>query len=731
LHDAKDPASINSNIVIAVYQDKQGLLWAGTDSGLNVFNKSTNTFTRFEYNAKNKKSIIQGQVVSIYEDCQGLFWIATATGLNLMNRKTGTFKHYTHSPSDSSSIGSNSVYKIAEDRDGNLWIGTWQGGGLNLFNRGTGTFKHYLHGTNINNIYQNTDGVIWLATQNGLYRYDSTADKFSVYHDPASEIGSASIIGITEDAKKNLWLGSHSAIISLDLQKHQTAVFGRKYDVVPNSVYDLIPYKTSNGELLFGDATGYYELNPQTINANALAPQLQITDFKIADVSLQPGQSPLTAPLDKLEKIKLRYKQKNFSIDFAGINYSSIDENRHIFMLEGYDNKWRKAGAEKTASYYNVPPGDYVFKVEAASSDGIWTERDITIIITPPWWATWWAYLLYAILTATAIWGIVYYRSRHLIKERQQLWREVKIRTEQVVKQKEQIAIQRDDLEKTLQELKATQAQLIQREKMASLGELTAGLAHEIQNPLNFVNNFSEVNAELIEELQIELQNGNLEEALFIVKDIKDNLQKVASHGRRAEGIIKGMLYHSRFGTGVSEPTNINSLIAENIELSYQALRAKDKSATGFTARYKTTFDESIDKINVVPQDIGRVLLNLFNNAFYAVNEKTKSSPLTPERGTGKLQNVYEPLVTVTTKLFPPSEGKREAVEIRISDNGTGIPQSIVDKIFQPFFTTKKTGEGTGLGLSLSYDIIKAHGGEIKVETKEDEGSEFTIHLPV
>jgi ligand-binding sensor domain-containing protein/signal transduction histidine kinase len=710
LHDAKDPASINSNIVISVYQDKQGLLWAGTDSGLNVFNRSTNSFTRFEHDAKDANSITQGQVLSIYEDCEGLFWIATATGLNLMDRKTGRFKHYTHSPSDSGSIGSSTIYKIAEDKAGDLWIGTWRGGGVNLFDRKKGDFKHYLRGINVNDIFQNTDGVIWLATQNGLYRYDSSVDNFFVYDDPASEIGSANIIGITEDAKKNLWLGSHSAIIRLDLQKNQTAVFGRKYDVIPNSVYDLIPYKTSTGELLFGDATGYYELNPQTINAHALAPQLQITDFKIDDVSLKPGESPLTEPLDKLQKITLRYKQKNFSIDFSAINYSSIDENRHVYMLQNYDDKWRKAGAEKTASYYNVPPGDYVFKVKASNSDGVWAEKDLAIIITPPWWFTWWAYLLYAILTAAIIWGIVYFRSRRLIKEKQQLAYEVKIRTEQVVKQNEEISMQRDNLEKALQELQRTQAQLIQREKMASLGELSAGLAHEIQNPLNFVNNFSELNTELIEELQHELQSGDTEEAQAIVKDMRENLQKVTYHGKRAEGIIKGMLYHSRFGTGISEPTNINSLITEYIGLSYQGLRTKDKS---FTAKYTTVFDESIGKINVVPQDIGRMLLNLFNNAFYAMNEKRKT-----------VGDSYNPLVTVETKKL------NDKIEIRVSDNGTGVPKNIIDKIFQPFFTTKQTGEGTGLGLSLSYDIIKAHGGEIKVETQEGEYATFIILLP-
>jgi signal transduction histidine kinase len=305
--------------------------------------------------------------------------------------------------------------------------------------------------------------------------------------------------------------------------------------------------------------------------------------------------------------------------------------------------------------------------------------------------------------------------------ERAQLIEQQKITLEKTVEERTA------ELKQSLQELKSTQAQLIQSEKMASLGELTAGIAHEIQNPLNFVNNFSEVNKEMIVELKEEIDKGNYNEAKLIAGDIEDNSEKINLHGKRADSIVKGMLQHSRASAGHKEPTDINKLADEYLRLSYHGFRAKDKS---FNAEFKTDFDETIGKINVVPQDIGRVLLNLYNNAFYAVNEKKKSGPLTPEGGTGKLQNDYMPLVTVRTKLIPPLEGKREAVEVKVSDNGDGIPQNIVDKIFQPFFTTKPTGQGTGLGLSLAYDIIKAHGGEIKVETKEGERTTFIIQLP-
>jgi signal transduction histidine kinase len=264
--------------------------------------------------------------------------------------------------------------------------------------------------------------------------------------------------------------------------------------------------------------------------------------------------------------------------------------------------------------------------------------------------------------------------------------------------------------QKAYAELKATQSLLVQQEKMASLGELTAGISHEIQNPLNFINNFSEVNTELLIEIKAEINKGNIEGVKSIANDIEENEQKINHHGKRADAIVKGMLQHSRSSTGKKELTDINALADEYLRLSYHGLRAKDKS---FKTTMQTHFDKSIGKINIVPQDIGRVLLNLFSNAFFATTEKRK------QQG-----EEYEPIISVSTKKIG---GK---VEIRVKDNGIGIPQKVIDRIFQPFFTTKPSGQGTGLGLSLSYDIIKAHGGDISVKTKEGEFSEFFILLP-
>ena len=306
-----------------------------------------------------------------------------------------------------------------------------------------------------------------------------------------------------------------------------------------------------------------------------------------------------------------------------------------------------------------------------------------------------------ALFSLLIILGLIIRNRKHLTRAFQNLQHKNEIIEKQKIK-----------AEETLVKLKATQSQLIQSEKMASLGELTAGIAHEIQNPLNFVNNFSEVSNELIDEMKEELAKGNYQDAKEIADDFKLNLEKINHHGKRADAIVKGMLQHSRNSSSAAkEPTDINKLADEYLRLAYHGLRAKDKS---FNATMKTDFDKTIGNINIIPQDIGRVILNLITNAFYAADEKKKSGI-----------EGYEPTVSVSTKKVS------NKVLISVKDNGNGIPPKVLDKIFQPFFTTKPTGQGTGLGLSLAYDIVKAHGGEIKVESRDGEGSKFIITLPL
>ncbi|NNJ89650.1 MAG: two-component sensor histidine kinase [Eudoraea sp.] len=359
-------------------------------------------------------------------------------------------------------------------------------------------------------------------------------------------------------------------------------------------------------------------------------------------------------------------------------------------------------------NYRDLPPGSYSFKVASKGFNDVWGEpSSFNFTILPPWWQSWWAYGIYFIILAFLGYRFHLYQKGRTLKK-----------AEEVAQQKE--LAQAKEIKKAYAELKATQTQLIQAEKMASLGELTAGIAHEIQNPLNFVNNFSEVNRELIEELKEERakskkeRDEQLQEELLT--DIDQNLEKISHHGKRADSIVKGMLQHSRASSGEKEPTDINILADEYLRLAYHGLRAKDKS---FNATMETNFDQKIGKIAIIPQDMGRVILNLITNAFHAVQERKKQG-----------KEGYEPTVSVVTKKLSTSSGAG-GIEIEVKDNGNGIPKKIIQRIFEPFFTTKPSGRGTGLGLSMSYEIVtKGHGGTLKVNSKEGEGTTFTIILP-
>jgi signal transduction histidine kinase len=415
---------------------------------------------------------------------------------------------------------------------------------------------------------------------------------------------------------------------------------------------------------------------------------------------IRPGPgSILAASLKDTKEISFRHDQNVFSFSFNAIDYSPDESKHYYYKLENYDKEWQQVNPNNQLYYFNIPPGQYKLRLHSINTMyGKSVEKMLLINILPPWWKSWWAYLFYAIGTILLILSIHRFLRARVIKQERE-----RNRAHELAQAKE--------IEKAYHQLKNTQAQLIQSEKMASLGELTAGIAHEIQNPLNFINNFAEVNAELIDELNEGVERRAYDDLPGIARNIRDNEQKIIFHGKRADAIVKGMLQHSRSSSGVKEPTDINALADEYLRLAYHGLRAKDKS---FNATMKTDFDENIGLVNIIPQDIGRVMLNLITNAFYVVNQKKKQEAIG-----------FEPTVSVITKKHGDN------IMVSVKDNGNGIPKEVMDKIFQPFFTTKPTGQGTGLGLSLSYDIVKAHGGQLSVETKEGEGTTFIIQLPL
>ncbi|MEQ1587748.1 MAG: two-component regulator propeller domain-containing protein, partial [Cyclobacteriaceae bacterium] len=614
-------------------------------------------------NPESQDLLVNGVSINDIEVTDKFIWVTSDfNGLDRIDPVTNQVKHYAYDPENSNSLSSNNIRDISIDSRGMIWLATNEG--INKYDPTSETFIRYSEAdglpTNLTEgIVEGDDGEMWIATQNGL-----------------------SQMVINENLNKATFINYNS-----------TDGLGG------DTFLSLATTRAADGRFYFGGDHGVTTFS--SVASNKTPPAIIISNLFISNkpIAELKEDSPLTKSLLETKSIWLSFDQNNLSFEFAALHYANPKKNQYAHMLKGYDQDWIYDN-RNFAAYTNLAPGKYEFKVRAANAFGIWNEEGLTFEITifPPWWRTWWAYASYVL-----IFGVFAFTTDRTVR------RSIKMRERERGRERE--LKQAKEIEKAYTELKATQSQLIQSEKMASLGELTAGIAHEIQNPLNFVNNFSEVNSELITELKEEIVKGNLEEVKNIANNIDENEKKILFHGKRADGIVKGMLQHSRSSSGVKEPTDINALADEYLRLAYHGLRAKDKS---FNASMKTEFDATLGSIAVVPQDMGRVILNLITNAFYAVTERKKQG-----------ESGYEPTVMVSTHK------NINKIEIRVKDNGNGIPQKVLDKIFQPFFTTKPAGAGTGLGLSMSYDIItKAHAGEIKVETKAGVGTEFIIIIP-
>jgi len=694
------PDDEDDDYVQKIIEDHQGNIWIGGNSGLNLWEGPDKRLVQFSHDPQNSKSLSNNVVITIYEDREQNLWVGTVHGLNLMDKESGTFRHFYPNRADTSIRGLNITTSILHDKQGNLWVGLWNSGGVYILDPPGKSGKSYLTGSSVIFLLEDSFGTIWAGTRSGLFRYKEETDVFVRFTGSSSMNNFFEANTMVEDDQKHLWVSTNGALLRINPQRDEVSRLGKTYGIENVNFNWNSGYKDPNGNLYFGHESGYFMFDPEEIMQDPRSPEISFISFQLANQIVSKGDQSLEGEnLLKDEDIRLRSDQNVFYIEYAIIDYSNPEENQLVYFLENFDNSWQKANTEGKTYFFNVPTGKYAFRVRAMNSYGVWSEKKINITIMPPWWRTWWAYGLYAILFFLVILGFDRFQRRRIKgKERQRTL-------------KKELA-QAKEIEKAYTELKATQNQLIQAEKMASLGELTAGIAHEIQNPLNFVNNFADVNKELLAELKEELEKGDTDEVKAIIDDITGNEEKIIHHGKRADAIVKNMLQHSRGSGEEKVPTDLNALADEYIRLSYHGLRAKDKS---FNADFKVIPDPALPEVRVVPQDIGRVLLNLINNAFHAVAERSKEGEVD-----------YKPQVVVETRA------EKEKAVIRVKDNGKGIPSGVVDKIFEPFFTTKASGEGTGLGLSLSYDIItKGHGGELKLENKVGEGAEFVISLPI
>jgi signal transduction histidine kinase/ligand-binding sensor domain-containing protein len=939
-HDPDNDQSIAPGIVWGVYEDSEGTLWVGSDVGsaghiLTEFDINSGKTNRYTFNPDDSTTILFGSIRVFAEDTDGNFWVGGAGGLNLFNRSTKKVTRFRH-PQLEENRGRNVLFAVVPtNADSNkLWIGSI--GGLDRFDTKTGQYEHIPlpieelgveFGPAVLTLHQDAQGILWAGTNNGLVRVtpEGTATLASVYNpSDTTTININQISSITQ--RKNepniLWLGMQNGGLNrFDIETNTATHFIEENGLSSNTIYGLLTdknntlwmstnggisnfdpetetfrnyglddglmaleydqnayFKSKDGVMYFGSGKGVTAFVPEQLHINEIPPQLALSDFKIFNKSVAIGpDSPLKKPLSETKKITLPYTQNEVTFDYVALHFANPAGNTYSYQLGGFDPDWVDAGNKRSATYTNLPEGEYTFKVKAANADGIWNNEGASVDLTilPPWYRTWWAYGLGVVMIGFMAFGVDrLQRSRMSIKEQErQTLREAELRaeaenkrradTEQLSqigrtitstlsvnkiidtvyenvnalmdaaifgvgiynkeknrlefpatkekgkmlspfvnnldeedrlavycfkKEKEIIigdyateykkyvksyiapiegeesksilylplvqqdrvigvittqsftknaysayhvnllrnlatyaAIALDNasayrrLNASLSELQNMQQQLVQQEKLASLGQLTAGIAHEIKNPLNFVNNFSELSIELLEEAREELRKNNngKETACFeILNDIEFNLKKIYEHGTRADNIVKSMLEHSRGGTGKMEPTDLNKLLKEYVNLSFHGMRA-GKNPINVDLNFE--LDDNLKPVPLKSEDFSRVIINLCNNAFDAMRDKLSaagSQSTTP----------YKPKLTIRTS------SEKDNVVVVIEDNGPGIPEEMKDKILQPFFTTKKGTDGTGLGLSITNDIIKAHGGIIEVNSSEN-GTIMAVRL--
>jgi ligand-binding sensor domain-containing protein/signal transduction histidine kinase len=707
---------LRSGPILSIARDRQGMLWMANNSGLQRFDRSSGWFHAFRHEPGNPNSLPDNMVSTIFIDGEDVVWAGTAYGLARLDRATGTFRTYRHSPEDSTSLVGNLISVITSDREGYLWIGTnrtrnfaSQTGpaGLSRLDPRTGRSQNFRHdpgnphtlsNNGINAILEDRTGVIWVGTNSALNRYDAATGRFKHYG-VEHGLSSATIAALLEDESGHLWISTEGGgLVRFDPITETFRSFDLPHGIQNRRFNRGAAFKSASGELFFGGVSGINFFRPDTLSITGTAPTVVLTGFNRRDRRVY-----FDRPLWEINQVVLPYSENTFSFEFAALSFQASERNRYAYRLDGFDTDWVHSGDRRYANYTNLPPGRYVFRVKAANSEGIWNEEGVSmaIRILPPWWRTWWAYTIYVVLLIAAMLTAYIHQRRKLLAREYEKARERELEHGR-------------EMERAYRDLKRTQAQLVQQEKLASLGALTAGIAHEIKNPLNFINNFSQLTAEMAEEL-IDVQRREpatpLGEVNDVLEDIRLNSTKILEHGVRADSIVKSMLQHSRGGVHRAEPTEVNGLVEEYVGLAYHGRRAQQAD---FAAEIALELDPAAGQVELVAQDIGRVVLNLVGNAFDAVTERRA------EEGRD-----YVPRVRVTTRRTGAG------VEVSVEDNGTGIPASVREKVFEPFFTTKAAGKGTGLGLSMSHEIVvSGHGGRLGVEDVVGGGTRFVFFLP-
>lgn len=700
------PGPLPGRWPLSVYFDRSDRLWVGTNTSLALFDPKSGIAERYDVSRLENESLA-GAPSDMLEDSKGRFWIGTfGDGLHRLDRGSGLFERYPYRErfsraGVSDTLDSDEVNVIYEDRGGTLWIGT--GGGLNRFDPETSTFTSFYDEAkgiaDVQVIFEDSAGRLWLGAEYGLLRFDRQTGNVKRY-DEESGLVHEHIGGILEDDNGHLWLNTQRGIVRFDPDRETFRTFDAD-DGLPGIDFAFGAHRMRNGRMVFGGRDGLLDFDP-----SELAPDLTPPSAVVEHVMYRGADGEVDVPTFGLNQARLAHDQNDVTVHYAGIDFGRSADVQYRYRLNGLDADWVDGGTQRTARYPALASGDYSFEVQAMSADGVWSASALLpLTVLPPWWRSWLAYVFYGLLFLGGIFAVDRLQRRRLMQREREKAREREL------EQAKEIEHAYEELEAAYRGLKQAQAQLVQQEKMASLGQLTAGIAHEIKNPLNFVTNFAGLSKELCEEIREAQKSGDLDTADVITRDLITNVERIEEHGRRADSIVRSMMQHARGTSGERELVDLKAFVEEYVNLAYHGKRA---STPDFNADIERDLADDLGKIELVPQDIGRVLLNLLGNAFDAVYESS-----------AKLDEEYKPLVRVSARRTT------EGVELRVADNGPGISESIQNKVFEPFFTTKPTGSGTGLGLSLSYDIVtQGHGGSLEIESGDGDGAIFVAWLP-
>ncbi len=819
-----DAASLASNEVAALMQDRQGILWVATYDGLDRTDISRGTPTRFR--ADGAGSLSSNTVLSVLPTADALY-VGTARGLDV-STDGRTFRLVSlrgadeplpvralaQTPDGTVWAGTDGagllrladgtaesvalpgaeapvVTALAPEPSGALWVGTADDGLLRVEDgdatRAAGVSRE------VTSLALTADGAVWAGTPDALCRRPPDADAFAC-RPPAG------VTALAADGDRALWVGTRGGLLRVDPRRADaapqrytsatsdlpadgvralavgelglvwiatdagiarfhagTGVFTPRPDLLGAAAVSPGALAWRDSLLYAGSRAGLVRANPASLRArNPNAPQVVLTGVDVSGQPVAPGEdAPLDAAAPVAGRLSLGAADDYVTFRFAGLHFAEPSRLTYRYRLVGEHDDWRRAGTLREATYTNLRPRRYTFEVVARSADGVDSlPATLAVVVRPPWYRTWWAYALFAALgIAALVQGNRWQASRTLRAERERLRRrEAELRAEAADAQRReaeaeatalkaendraaaeierarevhevntQLASANERLEASLRELQATQAQLVQAEKLASLGQLTAGIAHEIKNPLNFINNFAELSGELVDDLETDLRadpdrpvGEALGEVDDVLRDLRANAARIREHGQRADRIVRSMLLHSRGGSSERARVDVNRYVDEYLNLAYHGARA---SNADFNVTLVRELAADAGEVEVVPSEFGRVLINLLTNAFHAVHARRTDAVAAGE--------TYAPAVTLRTARTD------DGVEIAVADNGTGIPDSVRDHIFEPFFTTKAAGEGTGLGLSLVHDIVtQLHGGTIDVESAVGEGTTFTVRLP-